>query len=259
MNRKYLQNLHAWFNDYVKGYYSDDTDQNHVIRLKEEHTARVCSNIRMLGESLGMSDQEMRLLDAIALLHDVGRFPQYVRYHTFNDRASENHALLGLRRICIRGILADLNQPERRYIARSVAYHNSALLPVSSDQQSLLYIKLVRDADKLDIWKTAIDYYEGIGRQVGAINEFGLADQPYCSPDVLAAFNERRIVFFEDIRSLNDFKLLQISWVFDLNFPATYRAVREGRFIENIKSSMPVTRELNAALKEAEDYVARHL
>ena len=33
--------------------------------------------------------------EAIALFHDVGRFPQYARYKTFRDSISTNHAALG--------------------------------------------------------------------------------------------------------------------------------------------------------------------
>ena len=38
----------------------------------------------------------MRIAEAVALLHDVGRFEQYKRYGTFNDRKSVNHAALGV-------------------------------------------------------------------------------------------------------------------------------------------------------------------
>ncbi|MCJ7615457.1 MAG: HD domain-containing protein, partial [Desulfobacterales bacterium] len=97
MTRNDLNHLKTWFTEYVSNFYSDDPDYNHLIRLKEEHTIRVCRNIAMLGKELGLSDQDMVLAETIALFHDIGRFKQYKTYRTFSDFVSENHAMLGLR------------------------------------------------------------------------------------------------------------------------------------------------------------------
>jgi hypothetical protein len=45
---------------------------------------------------------------AVALLHDVGRFPQYRRWRTFRDSESDNHARLSLEVIRHEAVLEHL-------------------------------------------------------------------------------------------------------------------------------------------------------
>ena len=85
MNLKDLKHLKTWFADYVAGFYTDDPANNRTVRLKEKHTKRVCENIIMLGNALGLSDQEMILAETMGLFHDIGRFKQYEVYGTLND------------------------------------------------------------------------------------------------------------------------------------------------------------------------------
>jgi hypothetical protein len=47
------------------------------------------------------------------------------------------------------------------------------------------------------------------------------------------------VVPYSELKNLNDFKLLQMGWVFDLNFNFSLRRVRERGFMEKIRDSMP--------------------
>ena len=44
-----------------------------------------------------------------------------------------------------------------------------------------------------------------------------------------------------DVKTLNDFKLLQIGWVYDINFPRTFQIVRENGYLEMIRDALPET------------------
>jgi hypothetical protein len=55
--------------------------------------------------------------------------------------------------------------------------------------------------------------------------------------------------------TLNDFKLLQISWVFDLNFGPTFRAVHDRRYIEKIAANLPRTQEISEVVAIVQGYV----
>lgn len=259
MNLKDLKHLKAWFTDYVAGFYTDDPANNRTVRLKEKHTKRVCENIIMLGNALGLSDQEMILVETMGLFHDIGRFKQYAVYGTFNDMASENHAGLGLREIATHNVLAVCSRDEKRWIEKAIAYHNAATIPEDEDEKTLFYICLLRDADKLDIWKVLIDYYRERDEQPNPVVEIGLPDDPACSPQIVAAIRERRLARIEDLRSLNDFKLLQISWVFDLNFAHSFRAVKTCEYIEQIEATLPHSKEITEAVIQAHDHVNSHL
>ena len=53
MNRKDLARLKTWFDEYVSGYTTNDSEYNYPFRLKIDHTKRVCENIIMIGKAVG--------------------------------------------------------------------------------------------------------------------------------------------------------------------------------------------------------------
>jgi hypothetical protein len=259
MNQKDLEHLKKWFADYVTGFYSDNPTDNSTIRLKEKHTERVCENIVLLGKTLGLSDEEMVLTETMALFHDVGRFKQYAIYGTFKDVDSENHALLGLRELVAHNVLKICTKDERKWITKAIANHNTVTIPKKENGKSLFFIRLLRDADKLDIWRVFIDYYKTCDKQPNPVVEFGLPDDPSFSPPVMSALSEERFVRFEDLRTVNDFKLLLLSWVFDLNFTISIQVVKDRRYIEKIGAILPDSQETKTALTHIYDYMERHL
>ena len=62
--------------------------------LKEKHSLRVCNEILNIGKNHNLTDNNLRLAEAMALFHDIGRFEQYTRYQTFVDKKSENHGVM---------------------------------------------------------------------------------------------------------------------------------------------------------------------
>lgn len=255
MNREALRRSKKWFADYVADYYRDDTEYNRAIWLKEEHTRRVCRNIVMVGGALGLSEKDLMLAEAMALFHDVGRFKQYATYGTFSDRASENHAKLGVRQICLHDALSACTQGEKRLIASAIAYHNAAMLPVAVDERTRLFMRLLRDADKLDIWRVFAEYYPERREHPNKTIELDLPDHPGCSPRILAALHNGRIADIKDLKTLNDFKLLQISWVFDLNFVPSFQLLRERRCLEEIAATLPQSRKIQNAIQPTYNYM----
>jgi hypothetical protein len=252
-----LECLKSWFADYASGFYTGDPQHDRVFRLKQNHTARVAVVIRRIGRSLGLDPEKLRVAEAAALLHDVGRFRQYAAYRTFRDQASENHARIGLRLINHNRLLAGFSPPQRAHIARAVAFHNTAHPPALNDSESRLFLKLLRDADKLDILNIVIGHYTGRVRQPEAFNGLALSHGDRCSPRVLAALRESRFVHLDDVRTLNDVKLLYISWVFDLNFSASFQEMRKGHYIERLSTSMPATADVIECVRMAQEHLGR--
>ena len=52
---------------------------------------------------------------------------------------------------------------------------------------------------------------------------------------------------YKDVRYLNDFVLLQCSWLGDLNFPVSGRLIREAGYIEELLRCLPPDPGLDAA------------
>ncbi len=259
MRPKDLKYLKTWFETYVSGFYTDDAMHNNTIRLKEKHTEQVCRNMILLGNALGLSDQDMMLAETMGLFHDIGRFKQYAVYGTFRDTDSENHALLGLRELAAHDVLAGCSADEKQWITKAIACHNAAEIPVGANGKTLLFIRLLRDADKLDIWRVFIEYYKSRDKQPNPVVEIGLPDEPFFSPKAIAALNEDRFVRIKDLKTSGDFKLLLVSWVFDLNFDYSFQLVKDRHYIGEIEATLPPSKEISAAIKHAYEYVERHV
>ncbi len=253
MNSDLVTSLKDWFTDYVSRFYTNDSEYNRPINLKEEHTKRVCANTIMIGNDLGLSREDMVTAEIIALFHDVGRFRQYEIYHTFVDALSENHAKLGLRQIGIHKVFSGLPKNRKIFISKAIAYHNAAFLPEGEDEKTLLFMKLIRDADKLDIWKVFLNYYME-KRHSDAI-VLGLPDTPSFSEKVLESIQRHEFAKMKDLKTLNDFKLLQISWVFDINFMPSFRAIKNNNFIGMLEETLPKVKKITDVVKIASDHV----
>jgi hypothetical protein len=231
--------LKKWFSDYCRSFYSSDKEDQKNINLKEQHTYRVCENIREIAKGLELSEDRVTLAEAAALFHDVGRFPQYAKYRTFRDGISVNHGILGAQTLIDEKVLDNLPEEEREIVVRSVRFHNAFSVPKNEGEDRVFFIRLVRDADKLDIWRVFLDYYEAPDESRASAVSLGLPDIPGYSEDALSSLYDEKIVSLSKIKTLNDFKLLQLSWVFDLNFLPTFRLLSERNYIDRITEHLP--------------------
>ncbi|MBM3132035.1 MAG: HD domain-containing protein, partial [Chloroflexi bacterium] len=255
MDTKTVESLKSWFDEYVTGFKSGDPAYDQSIVLKEEHTRRVCDEIMYIGKGLGLPENDLRLAQAIALLHDMGRFEQYARYRTFNDRQSVNHAELGVQILRERRVLESVE--ERELILRAVEYHNRAALPQDETERCLLFSRMVRDADKLDIWRVFLDYYAQKGGKADPTVVHFLPDTPGFSDNICKGLLNRRSVNYTEVKNLNDFKLLQIGWVYDLNFAPSFRRLRERKIVEKYCEFLPESKEIDAVFTVVRSYLKK--
>lgn len=153
LGKKTVNDLESWFSDYVSAFRYQCKELQQNINLKIEHTGRVKKEIISIGTQLGLDKNELNLAEIIALFHDLGRFEQYDRYKTFSDRKSEDHAELGIRILKKYNVLDSLDDTLKEIVFCSVKNHNKAFVPENETDGCLFYSRLVRDADKLDIYR----------------------------------------------------------------------------------------------------------
>ena len=238
MQTDQLSWLKTWFNDYTRSFLTGKTFSDSPLVLKIDHTARVCDNICHLGRFIDLTSGQMCMAEAIGLFHDLGRFEQYRRYRTFNDRQSANHASLGIDVLKETAVLDSLPADEKTMIIEAIRFHNAPVLPGNKPPSSMVFMHLIRDADKLDIWKIFADCYRNHQRVEPAIVQH-LPDLPVWREKIVNAIIEKRVAKFQDMKSLNDFKLLQLSWVFDLHFSETLRQAKKRGDLFAIARSLP--------------------
>ena len=254
-----LLNLKKWFANYVKAFHSNNEELNKNINIKIEHTKRVCIEILAIADSLNLCREESYLAEAIALLHDIGRFEQFARYGTFKDGISEDHAILGVRIIKENDILNGISETTQSLILRTISYHNRANLPAKETDRCLLLVKMLRDADKIDIWRVVTNYYYRNDKKRNKSIELDLPDTPEFSKKILKDIIAGRIARTDDMKTLNDFKALQMSWIFDVNFPCTFKIIQERRYLEKIRDTITDKPRADAIYAIARSYLERWL
>jgi hypothetical protein len=260
MNKEQLTKYKAWFDKFIAGFYCDNEYINANIKLKEEHTGRVCSEMLYLADELYLTDDKRLLAETIALFHDVGRFPQFAKYQTYVDPKSINHCLLGVEVLQKEKVLAELPENERQIIETAIRYHGEKELPNNLTGDTLLLSKMIRDADKLDIFNVIINAYIQRRDDPDSFRlEVEMPDEPRCTPQVLDAILTGGRIDYRALRTMNDMKLCVLGWVYDVNFVPTLLRLKERRYLETIFSFLPDTPDIRKAREKIFAYVDSRL
>jgi putative nucleotidyltransferase with HDIG domain len=257
MNKTELQNLQSWFLQYTNRYSSLNSIHREAYKLKIRHSAKVSRICADIGRSLNLNNGDIALAETIGLFHDVGRFEQFSRYKTFLDKKSENHAELGVEVLQECQILNHLDNDIQDIIRKAISYHNRLKIPDGESPRVILFSKLIRDADKLDIFDLVSTYYNGNGRN--AVIELDLPDEPGYSAEMLSDLFKNKLADMKKMRTLNDFKLLQLGWIYDLNFPITVKRIKERQYLEAIRKSLPVSDEIDELMAHLNEYLGRQV
>lgn len=100
INREHIKNT---FQEYTDRY--DSTDPK--IKLKVNHTYRVADLCERIAKSLDLAQEDIDLAWLSGMLHDIGRFEQLRRYHTFSDAQSIDHAKFAVELLYEDGLIAN--------------------------------------------------------------------------------------------------------------------------------------------------------
>lgn len=247
MKKQQLIELSAWFSSFVAGFQAESASGQRNYDLKVEHTLRVREVMARLTASLELTPEERTLAAAIAICHDIGRFPQYRDFGTFNDASSINHAALSVQTLKSEGILDALDSDQRCLLLQAVALHNAFTLPDDLHPVARRFALLIRDADKLDIWRVMIEYCAAPPEERASAVIWELPDTGECSKFALEEVTAGRMLNRSLLATADDFKLLQLSWVFDLHFAESFAMVSELGYLETLASLLPCQPECREA------------
>ncbi len=238
------------FLDYTESF--KDVPDAAPLRLKVEHTFKVFDHARLIIDSLGDSIAPALGSAAAlaALYHDCGRFPQFKRFRTFLDAQSVNHAVLSFQTMRESGFLKD-EEPRVRALAQcAVLLHNRHKLSPMLDEDARFVTDVVRDADKLDIFRIMVSYLTSALPERDAVL-LHVADDPerwsaHIAEDVMAG----RISNYSDLRFVNDFRLLLGAWMYELRFAATRKALAESGLMEVVLDQLPNDENLRPVVEK---------
>ena len=225
--------LEEFFAGYTRRFAAADGSFHPMQQLKVDHSRYVVANAGQIMTAERWPEPQRLLGTACALLHDVGRFSQYAEFATFEDHKSINHATRGVEVLRAEGALDALSAADRETILVAIGCHNVRDLPATMASRHAPCAHLVRDADKLDIFRV----FEDAVREGHLENHpeiaWSLTQRGPASPEMLAAVCAGRPIAYAMVRSLCDFALIQVGWLRGfLHFDATLALACERKALE---------------------------
>ena len=256
--RELLSRMHEWMASYMKSFYSDDAEVQQGILIKEKHTGYVTANCVELAKFLKLSTHDTQLAEIIGLFHDVGRFRQYSLYKTFNDADSEDHADLGIKVIDELNFFKELSAPDYDLVKFAIQNHNKKTVAPTDDERKNFFAKIIRDADKLDIYRVLEPFLaqENADKMPKFIK--GKA-RPDISPDFVENFVTGEQADYRKIRTNGDRKIVRLMWLYDINFSWTMQKIVERGFIEKIVSNLPMDERVAEGVRRLKLHVKEKL
>ena len=219
------------FHDYTAAYDLDDAK----VALKVEHTFRVAGLCDVISDSLGMTGYDKDLAWLLGMLHDIGRFEQVRRYHTFRDALSVNHAELSADILFREGLIKNFIKVEDD--------------PAESDDYLL----------KLDILRVNVETPRSTIYNVP--DEIFLDSE--ITDEVYEAILQCQNLFRNMMKTPADLMLGHVSFVFGLVYPVSVRLMREQGYLETVlqfPSRNPRTRQRFAEIRRVvHDYMEKRL
>jgi len=235
-----INEIQAWFRNYTASFNTANPQDNRNFQLKSEHCLRVSDIAGDIAFHEGFSKQDYQLARVIGLLHDIGRFEQYRQFQTFADHKSIDHGQLGVTVLQKTSLLNAMNHEEQEIMIKSICHHNRSSLPTDESSRILMFIKLVRDADKLDIFELSYNYFKTrTEKNKNTTLELHVHNGEAISDKIFEQIMDGSLARMEDIETLNDFKVLQMSWIFDINFRRTYELITQYRVLEKLRETIP--------------------
>ena len=197
------------------------------IKRKQIHSLRVMEISRKIAEGLNLSQEEIKIAELIGLLHDISRFEQYTKYHTFRDANSIDHGDFAVQ---------ILEKDIRKYIKTNkydnviktaIKNHNKYKIEEGINDKEELFAKIIRDADKLDIlYIIFTELYKGKEKEIGK--------EKISEEDIRDFRNLRLVEKRKDKNNELYDMIVMISFIFDINFKMSFKIIKEQDSINRI-------------------------
>lgn len=203
-------------------------DEN--IERKQQHSLRVMKIAEQIATNLKLNEEQIQLATLIGLLHDIGRFKQYTEIGLGNNLEGFDHGDYGAKVLFEEGIIRKFIETNKydEIIKKSIKNHNKFSIETGLTQEELLFAKLIRDADKIDILYESIDiYYKNNEEEV---NKSVLSEKIYNEFTKEATIKKEKNVRFKFIDDIT----CVISFIYDINYKASFEIIKEKDYINKI-------------------------
>ena len=196
--------MEKYFDEYVNQY----NLQIPEIKIKYDHSYRVMNLNEKYAKLLNFSKEDIQLAKLIGLLHDIGRFEQFTKYHSYVDLNTVDHADYGVIQLFDEKLITKFTTNKNDYdiIKFAIKNHNKLSIPPTENKRALMHTKLIRDTDKVDII-----YY------LGRLKEHNYkADNTSLSKEVVEDIQNHRVIDRKNVKTNNDNIAIAFAFAFDV-------------------------------------------
>lgn len=232
-----------YFDEFISNY--DMSNPN--INYKYYHSYRVMNNMELLANRLNLNSKDIHLAKVIGILHDIGRFEQDKLYNSFKDDKMD-HGDYGVIVLKETNLLdkTGIDKSDYQVVYTSIKNHNKFLIESNLTERELLFTKLIRDADKIDI-------LFALGNP--EIKNILKQDEEEISKQIKIDFFNYKLVNKKDIKNLNDILVITFGYIYDINFKETYQIIYENKFYQKIYNRI----NRKDIFKEIYDYTIKYI
>ncbi len=226
------------FKKHVKKYNMNDKRIYHKFYHSFD-TMKICV---YLAKKLKLNKEDIKLAKELGLLHDIGRFEQIKVYNSMNDKKFKNHGLIGVNILFDENYLEEFNIDPKHYDIIKVAIINHAQNGINNGltEKELLFCKLIRDADKIAIFKV--------------IDKFLADSNGEVTPELKVEFYEHLKVNFDLVKTNADDVVKTLSYTFDINFDCSFNYLKQKRILQKLEKKIN-----NPKLKEYFNEVNKYI
>lgn len=231
------------FKNYIQKYIDSGEEP---FLLKASHTGDVVSIITSLGTFLNLDERQLKLAKLTALFHDLGRFVQYDKYKTFNDKLSIDHSEESVNILNEQGFLNDLPLTEQNLIKTAIIEHNKKFVSANLSPQELSLSLLIRDADKLSNFPLFIKNY----------HRFTVPSNNTYSDEFIQLVLAKTPINNSELKTIEDYYIYHLSWFNDLNYAVSLNFAHEEQYITKIIENIKVTEVSGVLIKHFNELCA---
>lgn len=212
-------------NEFLK--YANNFDLNNInIEIKLKHSLRVKETSTKIAQGLKLSEEQIKLATLIGLLHDIGRFHQYQNIGLGDDLENFDHGDYAI---------DILNKDIRKYIdtdkydktiKKAIKNHNKLYIENGLSEEELLFSKIVRDSDKLDILYEGVTlFFENKEKEI-ALERI--------SDEVMKEFCNNHLISNQIKQNNLDYIIGMISYIYDINYLESFKILNKENYINKI-------------------------
>lgn len=210
------------FNKYVANYDLKIAEN----KYKYDHTLRVIEFTKTICKNENFNEEETNIALICSLLHDIARFEEWTKYHSWNEI---DHGDLGYEILSNKNyILKFVSDEYKATVLSTVRYHNKLEIPDELDDFTLKMLKVVRDADKLDILNTQYNPYNenSLTLNLDYSKKYNL------NSFIIDNFINEKMLARDKVTNICEDIIFYLSYLFDMNYRTSFKIIYDLKVVD---------------------------